>query len=108
MSVRGALNLIVLKILSNGDYTGSELIREIEKITESWKPSPGSIYPLMNTLVEKGFASFKQKKNQKIYSMTLRGRIFYIKAEAKKNKIITELNEGINFLRVLEETRKTA
>lgn len=106
MSLRGGLNLIVLKLLFNENLTGSELINRIEKITGSWRPSPGSIYPLLNNLTDKGLVYFKQNKNQKTYYITLKGKIFYIRAEVTKKKIICELKEGVNFLKNIGENAK--
>lgn len=106
MSLRGGLNLIVLKLLFNESLTGSELVNRIENLTGSWRPSPGSIYPLLNNLTEKGLVCFKQNKNQKKYSITLKGKLFYIKGEVTKKKIISELREGVNFLKNLGEDAK--
>lgn len=106
MTLRGGLNLIVLKLLFNENLTGSELINKIEKMTGSWRPSPGSIYPLLNNLSERGFVCFKQNKNQKTYSITFKGKIFYLKAEVTKKKIISELKEGVNFLKNIGENAK--
>ena len=50
---RGMLRHITLQILKNRPMSGSELMDEIEEYTE-WRPSPGSIYPLLNQLREEG------------------------------------------------------
>ena len=51
---RGFLSYGVLKILNQKPMSGSELMEEIEKRT-GWKPSPGSIYPLLARLQEESF-----------------------------------------------------
>jgi len=63
MEIKGGLKLIVLKILNEKDFTGYGLIKEIEDQTGFWKPSPGSMYPLMNDLLKKGLVSCKKSKN---------------------------------------------
>lgn len=47
------LRNIVLNIIKRGPKSGSELIEEIEYYTD-WKPSPGSMYPLLSKLEEQG------------------------------------------------------
>ncbi len=109
MEIKGGLKLIVLKILNEKDFTGYGLIKEIEEKTGFWKPSPGSMYPLMNDLLEKKLVTCKKNNNQKIYSITDEGRKVYMEIKAKKQKIINEILDGVKFLGVLgekeEETR---
>jgi DNA-binding PadR family transcriptional regulator len=50
---KGILRHIVLPILSQGPMSGSELMDEINYYTD-WRPSPGSIYPLLSQLKEDG------------------------------------------------------
>jgi DNA-binding PadR family transcriptional regulator len=52
---RGLLKFLVLKMLSEKPMSGAEIIEEIEKQTKSWKPSPGSIYPLLSWMQKKGY-----------------------------------------------------
>lgn len=49
---KGILLHITLLILKKGPMSGSELMEEIERYTD-WRPSPGSIYPLLSQLNEK-------------------------------------------------------
>ena len=46
---KGMLRYVVIPLLKQKPMSGSELIEEIEEYTE-WKPSPGSIYPLLSQL----------------------------------------------------------
>jgi DNA-binding PadR family transcriptional regulator len=50
---RGILHHISLVILRKGPISGSELAEEIEQYTD-WRPSPGSIYPLLSQLRDDG------------------------------------------------------
>ncbi len=50
---RGLLYHITLQILKKGPMSGSELAEEIERYSD-WRPSPGSIYPLLSQLKEEG------------------------------------------------------
>ncbi|MBI2653024.1 helix-turn-helix transcriptional regulator, partial [Candidatus Woesearchaeota archaeon] len=48
----GYLRLIVMKTLANRRLSGYDLIKQIEKDTGTWKPSFGSIYPLLKKLLK--------------------------------------------------------
>lgn len=68
----GGLRFYILWILSKTEMTGSELMDEIETQTNGWwKPSPGSIYPLLKSLEEDSMIS---KKEDGKYSITEKGR----------------------------------
>ena len=52
---RGLLRLIILRLLKSDEMTGSEISQTLEDWTEGqWKPSPGSIYPLLSSLEAEG------------------------------------------------------
>lgn len=55
-----------------------EIIEEIETQTRSWKPSPGSIYPLLAWLVKKDFTKElpKDEMGSKRYIFTEKGKKF--------------------------------
>ena len=55
-----------------------EIIEEIETQTGSWKPSPGSIYPLLAWMVNKGFTKElpRDEMGFKRYVFTGKGRKF--------------------------------
>ena len=75
---RGLLRFLVLKMLSEKPMSGMEIIEEIETQTGSWKPSPGSIYPLLAWLVNKGFTKElpRDEMGFKRYVFTGKGRKF--------------------------------
>jgi DNA-binding PadR family transcriptional regulator len=55
MVPKGFIRYQVLESLSRKPMSGSEIISEIEKKTNGrWKPSPGSIYPLLSWLQDSG------------------------------------------------------
>ena len=47
------LHHLALILLKSGPMSGSELTEKIEEYTE-WRPSPGSMYPLLSNLQERG------------------------------------------------------
>jgi DNA-binding PadR family transcriptional regulator len=75
---RGLLRFLVLKMLSEKPMSGVEIIKEIEKQTKSWKPSPGSIYPLLSWIHKKGYTEElpRDELGFKRYYYTKKGKKF--------------------------------
>ncbi len=68
--MKGFLSYLVLWNLSKKKMTGAELAKELEK-RKGTKPSPGTIYPALKELKEKGFIKADKKK---VYSLTKKGQ----------------------------------
>ena len=90
---RGLLRFLVLKMLSEKPMSGTEIIEAIKMQTGSWKPSPGSIYPLLAWMLKKGFTKElpKDELGVKRYSVTEEGNRFL------EIRIITVIEEGFLF-----------
>ncbi len=76
---RGLLRFLVLQMLSEKPMSGAEIAERIEKQTEGrWKPSSGSIYPLLAWMLDKGFTEElpKEEEGFKRYSFTVQGSKF--------------------------------
>ncbi len=67
--MKGFLTYLLLWILSKKSMTGSEIAKELEK-RKGHKPSPGTIYPALKELKEKGFLESDKEKR---YSLTKKG-----------------------------------
>jgi DNA-binding PadR family transcriptional regulator len=79
---RGLLRFIVLKFLVDKPMSGTEIVGKIGQETGGkWKPSPGSIYPLLSGLEEQGFThgSSPVEGGMKRYSLTEDGKEFFKK-----------------------------
>jgi DNA-binding PadR family transcriptional regulator len=77
---RGLLRFMVLKYLVEKPMSGAEIVEAIERETGGkWKPSSGSIYPLLGWLQDKGFASEVSavESGMKRYSLTGKGKEFF-------------------------------
>ena len=60
--------MLILSMLSNSPKNGIEIMNEIEAATRGWwRPSPGSIYPLMKDLIGEGLV--KRTEDEK-YELT--------------------------------------
>ena len=85
---RGLLRFLVLKMLSEKPMAGFEIVEKIELQTNGrWKPSPGSIYPLMAWMLKKGFTreELKNSAGFKRYSFTSAGQRFF-KQQIRRNQ----------------------
>lgn len=74
---KGFLRYNVLRLLNEKPMSGSEIMNEIEKRTRGhWKPSPGSIYPLLAWLQDKGYSKEipEQEPGIKRYLLTDHGK----------------------------------
>ena len=89
---KGFLKYSVLKLLDEQPRSGSEIMNEIESKTEGhWKPSPGSIYPLLAWLQDKGYTKEApdQEPGMKRYILTDEGKAF-LEEHVKRRKEIRE------------------
>ncbi|MEM0385719.1 MAG: PadR family transcriptional regulator [Nitrososphaeria archaeon] len=76
---KGFLRLTILKLLNEKELSGSEIMDIIERETKGvWRPSPGSVYPLLAWLVDKGFIRESQRSEDgmKRYVITEEGKAF--------------------------------
>lgn len=72
---RGDIRTAILVELAEGPMHGYQLIQAIEaRSGGSWKPSPGSVYPTLQMLVDEGLATATQDGERKVYSLTDAGK----------------------------------
>ncbi|MBS7621490.1 PadR family transcriptional regulator [Candidatus Bathyarchaeota archaeon] len=74
---KGFLRYQVLELLNEKAMSGSEIMNEIEKRTNGcWKPSPGSVYPLLAWLQDNGYVREvpAEESGVKRYTLTDKGR----------------------------------
>ena len=90
---RGLLKFLVLKMINEKPISGAEIVEEIEKQTGSWKPSSGSIYPLLASLYKNGFTKELPTDEQgfKRYSFTDEGKKFFEKQKEVGNDFIRRI-----------------
>jgi len=71
---RGEVRYLVLDALSAGPSHGYEIIQRIEKKTEgAYKPSPGTIYPLLSMLEDLELVTVVMDGKRKRYELTEQG-----------------------------------
>ena len=72
---RGEVRFLVLDAIAEGPSHGYEIIQTIEKKTEgTYKPSPGTIYPLLQMLVDLEHVDVEVDGKRKRYELTDAGR----------------------------------
>jgi Transcriptional regulator PadR-like family len=72
---RGAMRGLVLAALLQGAAHGYELMRRLEEQTGGWwRPSPGSMYPLLQALEGEGLAAGRDDGGRRVYELTDAGR----------------------------------
>jgi DNA-binding PadR family transcriptional regulator len=96
--MKGYLQIIVLKVLSKASQSGYGLVKEIEKETKGWKPSFGSVYPLLEHLKNEGCVQVKTEKRKKVYSLTSEGKEKLKLMEQKKIEMIDRMIEGMKVM----------
>jgi len=96
----GFLKFYLLKLLgeSGGGMAGYELMRRIEEETGFWKPSPGSIYPLLAALEDAKLLQHRAEGEKKIYSLTERGREALAKAQEAKAEAQESIRRSVQVL----------
>jgi len=91
MVPKGFVRYHVLESLSRKPMSGSEIMNEIKEKTDGrWKPSPGSIYPLLAWLQDNGYVKEvpTDQSGMKRYELTEQGKALL----EEQRKIGTKLN----------------
>jgi DNA-binding PadR family transcriptional regulator len=96
MVPKGFLRYHVLEALNEQPMSGSELMDQIGKHTDgAWKPSPGSIYPLLAWLQDNRYVKELPTENGfKRYELTQSGKDFF----EEQTKIREKFSQNSGFL----------
>ena len=82
--VSGSLSMLILKLLSEKDMYGYEMIETLRKRSENvFELKAGSLYPLLHSLEDKHYLTCYEREMQgkvrKYYQLTTEGRRFFEK-----------------------------
>jgi len=77
---KGLLRTSTLFMLLEGPRHGYEILKELtKKMAGFWKPSPGSLYPILRSLEEQRYIIVEEVRHgakvRRTYSLTLRGKM---------------------------------
>ena len=102
--LRGYLRLYILEQLHGGPSTGAEIVERLHQSC-AWKPSPGTIYPLLRRLEREGLVESRwdtDSRPLRIYTLTERGEEERIelrqKLEPQLRRTLRVLQLHIDFL----------
>ena len=99
----GFLKLAILRLVAERPIHGYALIKEIERITsEDWRPSPGSIYPALQSLVKNGLITSATEGRRRTYEITPAGRIVLEAAIKHANIVLEHITILLNYKPPLE------
>lgn len=89
---RGDVRAAILKLLTDRPMHGYEMIQEInERSQQLWKPSPGSVYPTLQLLVDEGLlVATETEGSKKLFELTDQGRAAAAKIETAPWDAIAE------------------
>jgi DNA-binding PadR family transcriptional regulator len=72
---RGDIRTAVLAILVDRPAHGYEIIQTLEERSGgAWRPSPGSVYPMLQLLEDEGLVRSSENEGKKVFELTDTGR----------------------------------
>lgn len=72
---RGDIRRLLLAGLIDGPAHGYELMRRLEERSDGrWRPSPGSVYPMLQQLEDEGLVRSAEGEGRRAYELTDEGR----------------------------------
>jgi len=80
---RGDVRAAVLVLLEEAPRNGYQIIQELtERSNGAWRPSPGSVYPILQQLEDEGLVEISSSVSGKTYNLTVTGKALVEKDRA--------------------------
>lgn len=98
--LRGFLRIVVLKALGEGAKSGYSLMKYVEEKVGS-KPSPGSMYPLLDNLSKEGLIEVKGVGRTNEYRLTVEGKRRLSVIEEKRDECLSNMVDGMKMVSAL-------
>lgn len=89
----GLLRLWTLRLLSEGERTGYDIMRELG-VRVGWRPSPGSVYPLLQLLTDSGLIQGRREGDRTLWSLTPAGQDALAESTAHWDGWVKRLGEA--------------
>jgi DNA-binding PadR family transcriptional regulator len=84
---RGDVRAAVLVLLDESPRNGYQIIQELsERSNGAWRPSPGSVYPILQQLEDEGLVEIVSTDSGKTYNLTASGKALVEKDRAALGK----------------------
>lgn len=72
---RGDVRAAVLVLLEESPRNGYQVIQELsDRSNGAWRPSPGSVYPILQQLEDEGLIEVNSTESGKTYGLTAKGK----------------------------------
>lgn len=84
--------------LKDTPKSGYDLMASIKQVTGSWKPSAGSMYPLLKNLKKQGLLTQSIKGRKKIFSLTQKGHHYITNIAKQKNRLLQHISESVSVM----------
>ena len=106
---RRGLRTWIIMMIQRSPRNGAEIMAEIETITQGWwRPSPGSVYPVLEDLTKEGLIN---KREDARYELTSKGKESIEWPFGMPNRqpqgVEEMLNEITNYVSYLEDLNKS-
>ncbi len=104
----GGLRRWVLSLLAKKPLNGVEIMDELEEMSLGWwRPSPGSVYPLLSELLSDGFV---KKRSDGRYELTAKAKEDselpgYYKGPRTVKEVVREIGDYLSYLEDLRQVR---
>ncbi len=73
--MRGDVRAAVLVLLEEAPRNGYQIIQELnERSNGAWRPSPGSVYPILQQLEDEGLVEIASTESGKTFHLTVKGK----------------------------------
>jgi DNA-binding PadR family transcriptional regulator len=107
---RGLLRYRVLGLINERPLHGYEIMKHFQdEFNGLYQPSPGSIYPILQSFDEQGHVNAEEIDGKKVYSITPQGKAFLNTLDSKFQERSEHLDTFINKRRGLhKEVRNLA
>lgn len=105
--MRGHLKPMVFKIIKQEPVSGAQIVEKIREAT-GWKPSYGSIYPLLKASEKQSELKSEKSGKQKLYSLTKKGEKELKDFESKKEKLLDDLIQRFKLMEELFDMQTKA
>ena len=91
---RGDLKYMILELLRDRPMHGYEVMRALEETSGgAYTPSPGSVYPTLQSLEDEGYVSSEEMDGRKVYTITGEGREFLDSNKDRVEQILHRIGD---------------
>lgn len=81
---RGDVRIAALSLLTEGPLHGYQIIQEIAaRSGGAWKPSPGSVYPMLQQLADEGLVRAEEADGRRVFTLTEAGQTYVGERQAE-------------------------